>query len=103
MKTIVNDLLELFFDLDNKLQIVPAKQMPSAGKNGARHPHRLSNCIDDKRISTVFLNMPHGINDDEFFESAIISGDDIEVVDRYTSFIEAFVGHQRIYFNLIKK
>ena len=100
---IVNDLMELFFDLDNKLQITPAKQLPNISKTGARHPHCLFNCIDGKRISTIFLNMPHGMNNDEFFESAIISGDDIEVVDRYASFIEAFVGHQRICFNLIKK
>jgi hypothetical protein len=51
------------------------------------------------RVSTVFLGLDHRFSangDPLLFETAILSGEGCEVIDRYPSWAEAAAGHERI-------
>ena len=55
-----------------------------------------------KRISTVWLGLDHSFGDvpPEIFESALIIGEDVTVVSRYCTEIEAVIGHVELVRNL---
>lgn len=58
---------------------------------------------DEFDVSTVGLTIPHGMKDDQWYETMVfVSRTDVNYMDRYTTKEEAIQGHKETVMNLMR-